>query len=184
MLSITDESNHGKITYLYNNYHDDMIRLAKSRLKKYGCTNYEFDAEDIVQDVFLNLVKYIDSVNFDASRKELRAYVLSIVIHKSNKLLKEYEELKDKETEYSEAEICDEDLWEKLVIKERYHWVLSHIKRMDEKYNITLMYYYRNDMSVKEIAKLMGLSVETVYKRLERGKRILIEMLARDANNG
>jgi len=51
LLSITDESNHGKITYLYNNYHDDMIRLAKSRLKKHGCTNYEFDAEDIVQDV-------------------------------------------------------------------------------------------------------------------------------------
>ena len=48
---------------------------------------------------------------------------------------------------------------------------------MDEKYSIALLYHYCEDMSVKEIAELMGLPEQTVYTRLTRGKRILLDMM-------
>ncbi|MBO5023371.1 MAG: RNA polymerase sigma factor [Clostridia bacterium] len=175
LLSIADASNHGKITYLYNNYHDDMMRLAKDRLKNHGCDNYEIDAEDVVQGSFLNILKYIDSVNFDLPKKELRSYVLTIVLNESGKLAKEYEKFDF--TEGPETNCSDEDFFEKLEIKEKYLLVMSLIKRMDEKYGITLLYYYHEDMSVKNISKIMGISSKTVYKRLERGKLMLLEML-------
>ena len=175
LLSIADASNHGKITYLYNNYHDDMMRLAKDRLKNHGCANYEIDAEDVVQGSFLNILKYIDSVNFDLSKKELRSYVLTIVLNESGKLAEEYEKFDI--TENPETNCSDEDFFEKLEIKEKYLLVMSLIKRMDEKYGITLLYYYHEDMSVKNISKIMGISSKTVYKRLERGKLMLLELL-------
>ena len=175
LLSIADEIDYGKITYLYNNFHDDMIKFAKCRLKKYGYSNYETDAEDVVQSSFLNILKYINTVNFELSKKGLQSYVLTIVLNEIGKLSREYEKFdfpEELETNYSED--C---FFEMLEIKEKYLLVMSLIKRMDEKYGITLLYYYREDMSVKNIAKLMGISSKTVYKRLERGKVILLEML-------
>ena len=175
LLSIADESNHGKITYLYNNYHDDMIKLAKGRLKSYGCANYEIDAEDVVQGSFLNILKYIDTVDFDSPKKELRSYVLTIVANESGKLVKEYKKIDIADD--IEKNSSDDDFFERLEIKEKYRLVMSLIKSMDEKYGITLLYFYHEDMSVKDIANIMGIPSKTVYTRLERGKRILLEML-------
>lgn len=45
LLTITDESEHTKIEYLFNMYHGDMIRFAKSRLQRAGVSNYLIDAQ-------------------------------------------------------------------------------------------------------------------------------------------
>lgn len=57
LLSISDESNHSKIEYLYNRYQKEMMRVAKSRLKQLGMPNYEIDAEDVVQNAFVKIAK-------------------------------------------------------------------------------------------------------------------------------
>ena len=44
---------------------------------------------------------------------------------------------------------------------------------MNELYSITLNCVYVEDMSIKEVAKMMGISEKAVYSRLERGKEIL-----------
>ena len=40
-----------------------------------------------------------------------------------------------------------------------------------------MMYIYVEEMSPKEVAKIMGVSEKTVYTRLERGKQILRKSL-------
>ena len=47
--------------YIYSHFHDDMIRLAKSRLKNAGYCNYELEAEEVVQESFIKIIKYIDT---------------------------------------------------------------------------------------------------------------------------
>lgn len=176
LLSITDESNHSRIIYLYNTYHDDMIKLAKYRLKKSGLPNYELDSEDVVQNAFVKISKYINSIDFEVCEKELKAYVLSIVANESKNAVNEYKYFDDIESH--EEDLSDDDFFERIEIKETYDMVIEQIKHMDEKYSITLLFHYSEDMSVKEIADLMGISEKTVYTRITRGKRLLLELIS------
>ena len=60
LLSITDESNHEKIMYLYNKYHDPMINYAVSKFKNMNRCNYAYDAEDAVQSAFVKITSPTD----------------------------------------------------------------------------------------------------------------------------
>ena len=175
LLSISDESNSSKIEYIYNNFHNDMLRFAKTRLKNSGLPNYLIDAEDSVQNAFMKIVKYIDSIDFSVSQKELKAYVITIVANETANIIASYREISDLDENVADLDDCE--FFERLHIKDRYEQVIKAIAGLDEKYSITLMYYYQNDMSVNEIAGLMGISAKTVYSRLSRGKRLLIDLM-------
>ena len=62
-------------------------------------------------------------------------------------------------------------------IIERYEKVVKAIEKLDEKYSLTLLYRYNENMSVGEIATLMGVPEKTVYTRLERGKKLLLQSI-------
>ena len=62
LLTLTDESNHSKIEYIYNTCHDYMMRYAISRFQALGRTNFMYDAEDAVQNAFMRITRYIDKV--------------------------------------------------------------------------------------------------------------------------
>ena len=67
LLSLSDESNYGKIEYIYNTYHDYMMKYAVSKLRSVNRANTFYDAEDAVQNTFMKIVKHIDNI---ASRSE------------------------------------------------------------------------------------------------------------------
>ena len=69
------------------------------------------------------------------------------------------------------------NLLEELDIKHNYDRVVEAISLMNELYSITLNCVYVEGMSIKEVAKMMGISEKAVYSRLERGKQILRETL-------
>ena len=87
LLSIADEKDHAKIEYLYQQYHSDMLRIAKSRLRQKGMPNYELDAEDAVQNAFFKITKYIHRIDFTAEGKEIKAYVLKIVSNEVSRIV-------------------------------------------------------------------------------------------------
>ena len=70
--------------------------------------------------------------------------------------------------------------FDKLQINIRYEHVVEKIKQLDEKYSITLLLYYGEEMDVKKISELMEIAEKTVYTRLERGKRLLLEDLSKE----
>ena len=55
--------------------------------------------------------------------------------------------------------------------------MVKAIEKLDEKYSTTLQLFYCEEMAPNDIAELMGLSPKTVYTRLARGKKILLESL-------
>lgn len=179
LLSIADEQEHKKIEYLFFTYHEAMIRLAKSRLKHYGDPNYSLNAEDAVQNAFVKITKYIHALDFTLSEKEIKAYVLTIVANEVNNLMHAtpaFEETGD--------ELPDEDFFARLRLTERYNEVVSAIEKLDERYSFVLLFRYREEMSVKNIARLLSIPEKSVYTRLDRGKRLLLDSLREKKSYG
>ena len=178
LYTLVDPEDQAGIEYIYRTYHDDMIRLAKSRLKRADDPNYALDAEDAVQNAYVKITKYIKKINLQATDRELKAYLLSIVAHEVTNLLKEYTYFEDIDdytgiSEEDEARILAN-------INERYEEVVQAIRSMDDKYSLTLLYRLRDEMTVSEIAEFMGIPEKTVYTRLARGKKMLYEILSKE----
>ena len=175
LLSISEEKNHSKIKQLYYKYHMDMVRFAIRRLKQNGISNYEIDAEEVVQNAFEKIIKYIDAIDFSVAEKAMKSYVLSIVSNEIINLLSSYSYY-DNIDDYKDI-LEDEDLIEKINITESYNEVVKIMEQLDERYGTILMYYFCCEMSVKEIASMLCLSKKTIYTRLQRGKLILLKRL-------
>ena len=55
--------------------------------------------------------------------------------------------------------------------------IVQAIRDMDDKYSIPLRYQKFDKYSIEEIADIMGISVRTVFYRLNKAKEILAEKL-------
>lgn len=181
LLSISDESDHGKIIHLYDKYHDYMMKYAVSTFKLRGRANYVFDAEDAVQAAFLKITKYIDKIDFASDEKRMKNYVFAILKNEIFSILKKNSEDAElnEDLDYSDRVFIDD-----LDIQEKYDDVVRAIRGLDEKFSDTLYLVYCEDKSVKEIAKLMGISPKTVYYRLKKGKILLHNALNGEVNDG
>jgi len=87
LLSACDDEAREKVVYLYETYHDKMVRLAKRRLQTSGWHNYVYDAEDVVQEAFVKLVKYAHRIDFSVEPPVLEAYVLTTVANAASSFL-------------------------------------------------------------------------------------------------
>ena len=180
LLMIADESNREKIEYIYYKYHDDMIRFARHRLKYLGISSYELDSEDVVQNAFLKIVKYIDAIDISKPENQLKNYIFSIVVNETLNFMEDNADYDDIDTY---IEMPDEYFFDKLQINIRYEHVVEKIKQLDERYSITLLLYYGEEMDVKKISELMGVAEKTIYTRLERGKKLLLEDLSKEGES-
>ena len=178
LYTLVDPDDKYKIEYIYQTFHDDMIRLAKSKLKTANMSNYDYDAEDVVQNAFVKITKYIKKIDIHVNPVALRAYVFTIVSNEANSFMQEkkfYESIDD----YAEVlqDRPDEELIPDGKVQAEYQNIVRIIREMDDKYGLTILYRYGNEMSVAEIAEFMGISEKTVYTRLARGKKLLLEKL-------
>ena len=177
LLTITEESKKEDIIHIFNSFHDDMILIARSFLKKAGVKNYGIDAEDAVQNAFVKITKYINTLKDSVPQEHLRTYLYAVVVNEAKNIIEE----NNKESNIPLSvcsEMGDDDFINALMIKERYDTVVKKIKELDERYSGVMLFRYCSDMSVKEIAKLLGVSTATVYTRLNRGKQKLLEDLS------
>ena len=175
LLTFSDESDHGKIEYIYNSYHDLMMRFAVSRFRYDGRPNFLLDAEDAVQNAFMKIVRFIDRIDLSWGEKEVKNYCFTILSNEICKIFKE-----NSENYENFEEFCLEkefNIIEELQIRDEYAEVVGAIEALDEKYSTTLYLFFCKEMTVNEIADMMGISPKTVYTRLARGKRLLIESL-------
>ena len=91
LLTLTDESNHGKVEHIYNTYHEYMMRYAISKLQAAGRTNASYDAEDAVQNAFMKIVKHIDKIDFSRGDKDVKNYCLTILCNEVYNVLQDNE---------------------------------------------------------------------------------------------
>ena len=182
LLTLTDESNHGKVEHIYDTYHDYMMKYAVSKLQAVGRKNAIYDAEDAVQNAFMKIVKHIDKIDFSRGEKDVKNYRLTILCNEICNILTHNEENFEVDEElFAENEY---NFIEELEIQESYNEVVKSIKALDEKYSTTLYLIFCQEKTVNQVAEMMGLSPKTVYTRLDRGKRILLDSLKGAKING
>ena len=182
LLTLSDESNHGKIEHIYHTYHDYMMRYAISKFQTLGRTNFLYDAEDSVQNTFLKITKYIDNINFSNGEKDVKNYCVTILNNEICRILSENEEnFENFEEFFAEKEY---NFIEELQIRESYDELVKAIEALDEKYSTTIYLVFCKEMTVNEVAEIMGISTKTVYTRLARSKKFLLDSLKGAISNG
>ncbi len=178
LLAISDQNHREKVEYIYHRYRNDMLRLARSRLRKMGVPNSELDAEDVVQNAFVKIVRFMDKVDFSLGEQAVRGYVMKIVANEAATFASDRREFENLE-QYQDT-LSDRAFFEQLRISERYDAAVEAIEQLDERYSIPLSLRYVEELSVKDIAAILGIEEKSVYTRLERGKKKLLEKLGGD----
>ena len=175
LYTFTEESNYNKIDRIYADYHDYMLKYAISKFISYGSANPIYDAEDAVQNTFVKIVRSIDKINFSIGKLGVKNYCFGILNNEIYNVIGDSEEF----LEFDDETFLQDDYTfvENLLIKENYDQVVKLIEAMDEKYSSTLYFFFTLEMSVNDIAEMMGISPKTVYTRLMRGKSILHKSL-------
>ena len=61
--------------------------------------------------------------------------------------------------------------------KENLHYIAAVVKTLSEKYKVVIILFYWDELSIKDIAKVLKVSEDAVKKRLERARKLIkIEM--------
>lgn len=173
LMMIDNSDDRIKFEKVYKNYRNIMLNRAYEILKERQL------AEDAVHNAFLKIINNLPKI-YDADSNETKWYVIVIVTNeakkiynKENKILKA--ELTDMESDFNlEAIVEDKNIVEK---------VKKEIGLLPEIYRDTMSLKYYNDLSNKEISSVLSIPISTVKKRLQRGRKILIQKLGEKNND-
>lgn len=173
LMMIDNSDDKVKFEKVYKNFKNIMLNRAYEIVKERQL------AEDAVHNAFLKIINNLPKI-YDADSNETKWYVIVIVTNeakkiynKENKILKA--ELMDMESDFNlEAIVEDKNIVEK---------VKKEIGLLPEIYRDTMSLKYYNDLSNKEISSVLSIPISTVKKRLQRGRKILIQKLGEKNND-
>ena len=136
----------------FKKYSDMVYRLAFARVKN------KYDADDILQEVFLRFIKYKDKINNDEHAKAL---LIRITINCSKSMLS------------SSWFKKTESLNENLSVSDRECDTLDAVMRLNKKYRTVIHLHYYMGYSIDEIAKILKSKPSTVKSWLHRARKQL-----------
>lgn len=173
LMMIDNSDDKVKFEKVYKSFKNIMLNRAYEIVKDRQL------AEDAVHNAFLKIINNLPKI-YDADSNETKWYVIVIVTNeakkiynKENKILKA--ELMDVESDFNlEAIVEDKNIVEK---------VKKEIGLLPEIYRDTMSLKYYNDLSNKEISSVLSIPISTVKKRLQRGRKILIQKLGEKNND-
>lgn len=196
---MASESTKNKITdedsELINAINSGRVELFHSLLDKYSGRLYNFgikmcgdvqDAEDMVQDTFLNVFRYLKDFRFESKfRNWLYRIATSTCIKKKrrSKFAPERElSLEEFVAGESAATSAEPPLWaaqplEKILNRELGDTLGSAILKLPEKYRLVLVLRDIEGFSTAEAAQILNLSEANVKVRLHRARLFLRDEL-------
>ncbi|MDE7422771.1 MAG: RNA polymerase sigma factor [Lachnospiraceae bacterium] len=160
MLYVKTEEEYIKIVEKFS---DMIFRIAYQNLFHIN------DSEDVVQDVFLKLLKQKDKCFNDY--EHLKSWLIRVTInqcldYKKSFFRKNTVPLEDFEIPYEQEE--------KKILEELY--------QLPKDYRNILYLYYYEGYTIKEIAKILGKKQNTVNSKLTRGRNQLKKLM--EVENG
>ncbi len=168
-LSLIDEENVKDIFGdIYEHHLDWMLKIA------YHFSKSEADAQDIVHDVFMEIIKNDCSIPIEDYDKT-KAYLFICIRNRATKIKKS--KIKQKFTSIDHLfNISAEDNLEDQIVKDDIRSsLLTFINKLSDKYKDILTLNLVYNKTSKEISKIMCIPQKTVETRLRRGKIILKE---------
>jgi len=138
----------------------------------YRMTGSAADAEDIVQECFLELLR--PGCSYDAKRTPLRTYLFGVVRNQSLKRLAKRETSVEDGSEASDGRSP-----ESLLLRNEVESAVAHaVTQLPEGQREALILAHYEQMPLAEIARVMEIEVTAVKSRLQRARAHLKETLA------
>lgn len=145
------------IQYVLNRYAKNLIRIAFTYLKNMS------DAEDVVQEVFISLMKRRDG--FESEEYE-KAWLIRVTVnHSKNRLKSAWNRFRAP---------LEEDI---TYLQEEESEILTAVLELPSKYRTVIHLFYYEGYSIADIAKILKKSQGTVGTWLSRGRKLLKEKL-------
>ncbi|MDF2873174.1 MAG: sigma-70 family polymerase sigma factor, partial [Anaerocolumna sp.] len=140
-------------------YKDTVFRISLSYL---GNT---YDADDVVQEVFMKL--YITTKHF-ATDDHVRYWLIRVTINTCKNLLR---------SSWKTKNVALDQVTEPIAVFEQSEQedLYQAVMELPEKYRTVLYLYYYEELSTKEIARLLKITVSSVTTRLSRARDQLKE---------
>ena len=162
-------------TQLYRRHQVQIYRFALRM------TGHAWAAEEIVQDVFMTLVR--EPKKFDSERGTLGAFLYGIA---RNRVMKHLErqprefplEVRNEDGEAKVVDIADQRTpahWAEL--RERRERVRSAVLSLPPEFRETVVLCELEEMSYEEAARVLECPIGTVRSRLHRGRALLLAKL-------
>lgn len=149
------------------NVSDIVQRYGKNiMMLAFTYTKNTADAEDIAQEVFIELMK--TNIQFE-SEEHLRAWLVRVAINKSKNLLKSHWFSRRTKFPAEQGYMSEQDVD-----------LINAVLSLDKKYRIPIHLFYYEGYSIQEIADIMNEKSTTIGTRLERGRGKLKEILGSD----
>ena len=142
-------------------YADMVYRLAVLN------TGSRFEADDIFQEVFLKLFRYRESIQ---SEEHLKAWLIRVTVNQC-KTAATSAWSKRKVSLDVVAELAEESA------EQEYPEVYEAVRSLPEKYRQVIHLFYYEELSVKEISRILGRNEATVKTHLARGRKLLADRL-------
>ncbi len=172
-LSLLDtEEEKSKFEQIYNQYKYLMFYVANGILKD----NYL--SEDAVHEAFIKIAENIDHIS-DIICPQTKSYIVIITRNISLNILKKQKSYIDID-EYSQIISDDYNLEDDVLSKFSFNIIVEEIKNLHVTYKDVLFLTYVKDLSIKEISNLINVSNEAVKKRLQRGRKILLDNIRKE----
>ena len=150
------------IRYVLDTYSDLIIRLCYSYVKTMH------DAEDIAQDVFLELIRRKPAFTDNNHEK---AWLLRTAVNKCKNHLKSgwVSKTVPLEDNLSDSALQTEDSG----LDDTKRAVLEAVNSLPEKYRTVIHLFYYEDYSVARIAEILHSREGTIKSQLNRGRQLL-----------
>ena len=150
---------------LVRTYGDMVYRLA------YAQTRSRHDADDIFQDVFLQVVRRRPQFASEAHEK---AWLIRVSVNACRDLLKSI---------FHRRTVPLDDLWnEPEALAPEHREVLEAVLALPQKYRSAVYLHYYEGYTAPEIGRILDKNVNTVYTLLTRARTMLRETLGGDGN--
>ena len=153
------------IDELYNKYSQSALRTA------YLITSDKYIAEDVVQETFIQSLKSLNSLKNANSFKYWFYKILTRIAWKHIKNKENY--ILVDEINHNLQTSANDEYFQ----NNKYDKLYEEINKLNIKLKTTIILFYFNEMSIKEIAKTMGCFEGTVKSRLYTAKKKLKQVI-------
>ncbi len=145
---------------IYEKYKDDLLALA------IALSNDRAAAEDVLHDVFVSFAQYAVKLELHTS---LKSYLLSCVANRIRSL----QSLKSRQKEQvSNAESIEDDCNEPVniaILTEQSRRIEKVLSELPYQQREIIILHLNSQMRFKEIAKMQGVSINTIQSRYRYG---------------
>ena len=151
---------------LYKNYKRLMFGIAYDILKN------EQDAEDAVQDAFIRLADNLDKIA-DADSPRARNFAVVITRNICFNVLRK----RHIETDIDDEVVADKSAEDEFLSAQGVETLERALESLPEKYRDILYLTAYEEFSLREAAKLLGITYENAKSRVKRARKKISEFL-------